>query len=238
MLPVATMTGSKSFQILPEDAEARKRIWLMLLGLAAIAIINIVMALLLSRSVADRMLLREAEVAQEFLISVLNTDGSEGVLFAEPTPSPALLSFANHLQNLPDVIRANIYSSDGFIRYSTEKNLIGVKFAGNRELENAFGGKLSTLLEEVTDNTKPEHLALNRTASNKLVETYVPVYGKSGNLACVVEFYRLPTRIEAAIADVSTIIWLASAVGALILFLAFYMFFIRTLPESAQDRPT
>ncbi len=222
--------------LVPHDVDGKRRISFMLLGLAAIGWISLVMAIVLNRSIAERLLIHEAEVSQEFLSSALRSEANEASLFAEPAPSPALAAFASYVQNMPDVIRANVYSPDGFIRFSTEKNIIGVKFENNPELAAAFAGRLSARLEEVSDNTKPEHLAVNRTGSGKLIEAYIPIVGRSGSIVSVVEFYRPPHRIEAVMTDISTIIRAASLIGGLIMFLAFYFFFIRNLPESANRK--
>jgi hypothetical protein len=225
------MAEKKALSFWPSDQASRLRLWLMLLCLATIALVGAVMTLLLNRSIADRMLIREAEVSQEFLVSALRADGAEeDSLFAAPAPSPSLVRLGVQLQNIPDIVRANVYSADGFIRHSTEPGLIGVKFAGNDDLREAFAGRLIARISEISDTTKSEHLAVNRTGSDALLEAYIPVFGKSGKLLCVVELYRLPGRIAAAMADVRTIVRAAWATGGLVLFLAFYVFFLRALP--------
>jgi hypothetical protein len=212
-----------------------RRLWPVILTFLVIAVVCTVTATMIERAMSAYILQREAEVAQEFLRSVLIAEDSFDKLFEEPVPSPALQSFGHHLEVLPEIVRANVYSPDGFIRFSTERNLIGVKFGDNPELQEAFAGHLVTGLEEISDNTKDEHLALNRTGSDTLVEAYIPVTDKAGRLAGVVEFYRLPTRVTSAIESARRIIWLVLAAGGLVLFLAAWLLLLRS-PQGGPFR--
>ena len=124
-------------------------------AIVAILIINAGLAFGLGRLVDDRILLREGEVAQEFLTSMVAAEASAAKLFVKPAPSPELTSFSNHVRHLPGIIRANIYSPDGFIRYSTEEQLIGLKFSDNPELTESFAGRLSADFAEATSDAKP-----------------------------------------------------------------------------------
>lgn len=189
-----------------------RRPWPLVTAAAAVAAIAAVSALFLSRETADRILLHDGRVAQEFLNSIVAADASGGKLF--DAAGPVLDSFASHAANLPGIVRANIYSPDGFIRYSTEPNLIGLKFVGNEELAASFAGELISKLAQVSDDDKPEHLALNRLSGEQLVEAYIPVSGGNGRIAAVVEFYKKPAAIKAVIADLTRLIWITAALGA------------------------
>jgi two-component system, NtrC family, sensor histidine kinase HydH len=208
--------------ILRKPSEFDIRIWFIVVSLVAIVAINAVLALVLNRYVAGRMVLREGEVAQEFLNSFIGAEALGGKLFETPGPSPALVSFSKHMRDLPGVVRANVYSLDGFIRYSTEPNLIGLKFDRNEELSESFGGTLVAKLENVSDGDKPEHLALNRFTGEELIEAYIPVSDGKGRIDAVVEFYKKPTAVKDIIGELTRIIWIAAAAGGLILFLALY----------------
>lgn len=196
------------------------RAWLLVVSLALIAAIHAALALLLTRTVTSRMLLREGEMAQQFLTSVVKAEDSGSHLFDQPAPSPALQSFSRHVENIPGTVRVNIYSPDGFIRYSTEKNFIGLQFPDNVELTEAVQGKLISKLDEVSDNDKPEHLAMNRFKGDQLVEAYIPVSNASGKVVTVVEFYREPQMVQQTVADIRRIIWAAAGLSGLILFIA------------------
>lgn len=209
-------------KLLSKRAEFDIRIWFITVSLVVIVAINVVMALALNNYVADRIVHREGQVAQEFLNSIINAEGSGETLFQTSEPGPALKSFSNHVRNLPGMVRANIYSPDGFIRYSTEANLIGLKFDSNPELTESLDGKLISKLERVSDDDKPEHLSLNRLDDEELMEAYIPISDAKGRVATVVEFYKKPLVVKEIISEITRIIWISAALGGLILFLALY----------------
>ena len=200
--------------------QAGPRLWLLVSSLALIAAVHAGLAILLTRTVTGRLLLREGETAQQFLNSVVKAEDSGGRLFDTPAPSTALQSFSRHVENLPGVVRANIYSLDGFIRFSTEKSLIGLQFRDNTELTEAAQGKLISKLDEVSDGDKPEHLAMNRFTGDELVEAYIPVSDASAKIVAVVEFYREPQMVQQTVADIRRMIWAAAGLSGLILFAA------------------
>ena len=199
---------------------ADMRIWLIAASILAIVAVNAVLALVLTRSVTDSLLMREGQVAQEFLNSIVASEGSADALFTAPVPSAALTSFGSHVRSLPGTVRANIYSPDGFIRQSTEANLVGLQFKDNEELASSFRGQIIAKLEEVSDSGKGEHLALNRMAGEEVVEAYIPVNGPGGEVVAVVEFYRSADVVKATVQSIGRTIWIAAGVSGLILLLA------------------
>ena len=207
-------------------AELKGRRWsakhlaLVLAGVAAILAVHVILLQLLSRSVTDGLLRREGIVAQEFLNSILAAEDSADKLFAQPQPSPALQSFGTHVRSLPGIVRANIYSPDGFIRHSSEANLVGVNFSDNKQLAQAFTGKIISVLEEIQASDKSEHLALTRLEGDHLIESYVPVNSPSGGVVAVVEFYRKDSWIGPMVADMNRGIWIAGGLCSVIFALA------------------
>lgn len=189
-------------------------------ALVAILAVHAVLALVLSRSLTETLLEREGKVAQEFLTSILSAEGTADKLFDTPAPSPALESFAAHVQNFPGTIRANIYSPDGYIRHSTEPAFIGLQFGDNAELSESFRGKLISKLEEISASAKDEHLALNRMAGEKVAEAYIPVAAPDGRVVAVVEFYRKAEIVEDTVRAMTNKVWLAAGISGLILFVA------------------
>lgn len=196
------------------------RIWLIAASILAIVAVNAVLALVLTRSVTDSLLMREGQVSQEFLNSIIAGEESAARLFDPADQGAALASFGMHVRSLPGTIRANIYSPDGFIRHSTEPNLLGLQFLDNAELAMSFKGQIMAKLEEVTDSGKGEHLALNRMAGEQVVEAYIPVNGPDGRVVAVVEFYRTAEVVKATVQSIGRTIWLAAGVSGVILFLA------------------
>ncbi len=197
---------------------------LMVIGVFAIAAAHYILAQILSQSITNGMLAREGQVKQEFLSSILEAERSAGDLFTQPGPSPALLSFGAHVRSLPGIVRANVYSPDGFIRHSTEANMVGINFSGNEELKEAFDGKITSVLETIHASGKPEHLALARLEGEKLIEAYIPVAGPDGKIVTVVEFYRKDTWIETLAADIERNLWIAAGISCVILVLLLLLY--------------
>lgn len=191
-------------------------LWFAAAGVIAIVAVNFVLANVLSRMVSERLLEREGQVKQEFLNSILAAEASADKLFAQPAPSAALLSFSTHVRSLPGIMRANIYSPDGYIRHSTEANLIGVHFGDNDELEESFKGRVTSAIETM-EADKPEHLALNLLAGDQLIEAYIPVLQPDGKVAAVVEFYRKDAWVQDTVSAIERSIWLAGGLSSLIL---------------------
>lgn len=207
--------GSKLRQLLP----------LLAIGIIAILGVNTLLSQRLSAAITEGLLAREGLVKQEFLSSILAAERGEGALFAQPRPSAALVAFGKHVRGLPGLVRANIYSPDGFIRYSTDANLIGVQFAGNPELTEAFAGKLISALEEKTSSNKSEHLALSQIAGEKLIEAYIPVRGQDGKIVTVVEFYRKDAWMAGLATNIERSFLLSAALCGTILAIALMLAF-------------
>ena len=186
-------------------------------GIAAIIAVNFGLSVVLSQSITERLLHGEGLVKQEFLNSILTAENSAGELFSPPAPSAALLSFSAHVRSLPGIVRANVYSPDGFIRHSTDPNLVGVNFSGNEELAEGFAGKISAVLETVDSSGKAEHLALNQLGGERLIEAYIPVKGPDGKVAAVVEFYQKDSVLKEMVSSLERSIWTAAALSSAIL---------------------
>lgn len=211
----------------PENAgtprkEFDLRVWFVVVSLAAILLINTLTAFLLSRYVAQSFINREGEVAREFLDSIVSAEDSASHLFDTPAPSPELQSFANHVRKLPGMIRAVIYSPDSYIRFSTDEKMIGLQFADNDELKEAFEGRIIASMEEAEESTKTEHVAFNLPQGEEVIEAYIPVRGTDGKVVAVVEFYSKPDALKAIISRVTLTIWVSAMLGGLLLFAALY----------------
>ena len=191
--------------------------WLSAIGVIAILGLAYGLSTLLGPAITAPLLAHEAQVKQEFLNSILAAEANAGSLFALPAPSPALTSFSSHVRSLPGIVRANIYSPDGYIRASTDPNLIGLQFGVNEELADAFGGKITSALETPSGDVKSEHLALNQVSGEELIEAYIPVAGPDGKIAAVVEFYQKGTWIRDTITLVDRAMWLLAGLSSVIL---------------------
>lgn len=191
--------------------------WIVIAALAVLAAVHGWLAYAIPKVLADHYLQREVLVSQQFLTGILAAEPGPGTLFAEPVPSPALASFAAHVRKMPGVVRANVYSPDGFIRHSTDPNLIGVQFAINRDLAESFGGRPMASILDAAEAHKDEHLALNVTDGSALLEAYIPVPDAAGRIAAVAEFYRKDPELAGVRAEARRLVWLAAAVNVLVM---------------------
>jgi hypothetical protein len=196
--------------------------WTAVASLAGILAINSVLVLVLISYITDQILKREGVVTQEFLQGIVTADDNHKKLFDSPGPSPALVAFAKTVERLPGMVRANVYSPDGFIRYSTEKNLVGVKFSENSELAESFAGELIVSFEKPSFDDKEEHLGLAQGFGDKLMEAYMPLRDDKGQMFAVIEFYRKSASLESMINGIAVKMWAAAALSAIALFLALY----------------
>jgi two-component system, NtrC family, sensor histidine kinase HydH len=204
--------------------------WFSIISLVAIIIVGSFVGWILTRYLTAQMLLRDAEVSREFLESIATTEKTRDYLqpFAPPPPADALMMFVGHLPALPDVVRANLYAYDRTILWSTESRIVGQKFEANDELDRAFTGEI--VIESgrlAIDQSKPEHVGLAKKAAetgfNYFVETYLPIRDKSGQkVLAVVEIYKFPRALIAAIDEGVFLVWMTSAGSGLCLYLAFF----------------
>ncbi len=201
--------------------------WLLAAGLVVVAAINGALAWLLTQSFTDSLLTREVAMSREYMQAIVNTENYSEVMFAKPAPSAALTRFSGFVENLPGVVRANVYSPDLFIRHSTEAKMIGLKFGHNDELVDAFNGTMTATFEEITANPKPEHLGLNQFAGRKFIEAYLPLHSKDGKTFAVIEYYSDAEDLLTELGRMKWIIAISELLAGLALLAALYGLFRR-----------
>ncbi len=118
-------------------------------------------------------------------------------------------------------MRANVYSTNRQIVWSTEHEMVGKTFNDNDELERALKGERITEINSL-DRHKSEHLALGE--NELFIETYLPIRlnDANRNVGGVVEFYKSPGGLNAALAGERRIIWLSGLGAALVVYMTLY----------------
>jgi two-component system, NtrC family, sensor histidine kinase HydH len=177
---------------------------------------------LLSDMLTERMLRREGEVSMEFIRNLLLTDGSAGFLQspADPELRERFLASMRHLSSMTEPMRANAFGPDGTVLWSTDTALIGRRYHDNEELQDALHGELVVHSGAMGGRRdKEEHQGLMTTY---YVESYVPVLHPEdpGTVLGVIELYKVPVKLSAAIRNAVLQLWLACAGSAVVLFLA------------------
>lgn len=197
--------------------------------LSSVIIIGIAVAhaWMISSFLTHHIFQREGELSRDFVQNILVADGSLDYL-ANPDDPELAARFANtakHIQNLTDLLRANVYQADGTVLWSSDAELIGRKFPDeNEELEEALQGELVIEAAHISEwlLEKEEHVGLDPDVAYFL-ECYIPVIDpKSGKTIGIVEFYRAPLALTQAIEQGRKQVWLAALASALALFVALY----------------
>lgn len=200
--------------------QARFRLtrWFALLGLLAIVIVGAICAALLSRFLAADILKRDAVVSMEFVQGVVQAQRAQGYFTGERPPDRQLVEFFDHIALMPAVLRANVFSRDRMIIWSSDPALNGRRFDGNPQLDSALDGRLEISVE--ARGSKNEHVFL-RNHPGGFVEFYLPVRGDAGVIG-VVEVYKAPQAIFESIDRGVRLVWTSAAAGGLFLYLVLF----------------
>lgn len=177
---------------------------------------------LLSSIMTERMLRREGQVSMDFIQNLLVTDRS-GDFLSNPTDPELKRRFLEsmaHLATMTEPVRANAFSAQGRVVWSTDSGLIGHQDQDNDELDEALTGKLvvhSGTLDRLTSD-KSEHVGL-AAQTRYYVESYIPVVDPlTRKVLGVIELYKVPLLLNASIRAALIELWVACAVSALVLF--------------------
>lgn len=200
--------------------------WFAWLSPVVIALTALANAWLISSFLSNHLFQREAAISREFVQNILLSDGSLEYL-AHPADAALAQRFRNsieHLSNMRDVLRANVFSADRSILWSSDRQLIGRRFADNDELEEAMTGELVVHAGRISADSrqKREHEGLNPSVEF-FVESYIPILrAGNGQVVGVVELYKAPLALTEAIRAGRLQVGLAALVSALVLYLTLF----------------
>lgn len=201
-------------------------LWFVAVSTGVVVLTQIVLGIVTASFLSDRFLQREGLVSQEFLENIVRAEGSGGRLFDAEIGRTDLQSFAKHILSMPGFLRANIYSPDGIVWWSSDSEMIGRSDPQNEELREAFAGELITELGDIAGDVKSEHGALPVGEDGQFIEAYIPVRDGAGRLISVVEFYKSPAALNELVRDARRVVWSVTAAGAILLF-ATFLFIVR-----------
>jgi signal transduction histidine kinase len=133
----------------------------------------------------------------------------------------------SQLKNLPGVVRIKVFRRDTTIAWSDDAALIGTHQTRHPgELQRALQGEIRT----VFDPLEQVVYAVGQLPPEPLIEFYVP-FSWAGPLAGnsrvdgVVALYRSPKELNVTILNGLLLLWLVTAVGGGILFLAIFVLY-------------
>jgi len=197
-----------------------------------------VSAVLLSRNVAERMVWRNAELAQEFLDSLVRMQQGDA-LFTRAHDPKGFEALFGELARMPGLVHTNVFDLQRRLVWSTNRAAIGQQTGPNDGLETALGGRLGleSKLLETTRFIKPEH-AFIPSAARDAVEVYIPVLDAQQRVVGVAELYMEPTRLILSVNETTGDIWLACAGSGLLTYLALVGLVMRADREIARQQRT
>lgn len=192
-------------------------------SLACIVLVSSVSAVLLSRFLVEQLLHRDAEVSLQF-VQTLTAVPQAAAFFGtrEPSGAAEMNALFERLRGMPDVLRANVYRADRSIIWSSNPAVVGSRFEMNPELDTALAGQLAVEADilEHRDYVKPEHV-FGGSLDGQFVENYIPVWNAAHEeVIGVVELYKEPKALFAAIQRGLRLIWLCAIGSGLALFAA------------------
>ena len=113
------------------------------------------------------------------------------------------------------IVSFKIWSDDGRILYSVDRDLIGDDYGVDDELESAIAGQV---ISSITELDKPEH-APERARWERLIETYAPVRKEgSQEVLAISEFYQLPADLESQIRSAQLQSWLVVGLATALMY--------------------
>lgn len=199
--------------------------WFSLLSLVSVAAISAVSAVLLSNFLTNRMLNRDAVLTMEFVQSIILAEGAVSY-FTDPEvggEGKDLEELFYHFVQMPDVLRANVYSRNRVVIWSSESSLAGKKFEKNPGLDVALAGEL---MVESGAVRKEEHAGddlRDGTTAGSFIETYIPIRGaQAGPVIGVVEIYRTPNALFETIRTGQMLIWGSAFAGGAFLYVVLF----------------
>lgn len=198
--------------------------WFAVAALVTITLLAVAMGALLNRFITQRLLWQQAVLTSEFVHSLVLAEKSLQSYFEDPSrglDAETELAF-KHIAALPDMLRANVYDPARHMIWSSDRDLVGRTFGPNEELDRALGGEVVTAIDDEHEQAKSEHAGLARPEA-MFVEIYVPVRSQQGGkVLAVIEFYKNPRPLMAALSQLKTYIALGSTACGVLLFLALY----------------
>ncbi|MFD2642653.1 sensor histidine kinase [Pseudomonas japonica] len=217
--------------------------WFSLISLAVIGTVAVALGSVSSQFVISESVHRDALLTSQFLQAIASAevrhvslpnvrtmgellDPRQDHSFADVDPvdrAAARWEFLDHIEHLPDVILANIYAPDRTVIWSSNPELIGVKIHADADLEQAFISK--TAVSASYHSVEKGRMEQKFVVPPKFIfiENYIPLFDADGNnVTAMVEIYKEPNDLIDRIQRGLLLIWLATAVGAGLIYLGLY----------------
>ena len=118
------------------------------------------------------------------------------------------------------VVRVKIWSREGLLIYSDEKEQIGQRFPDDEELQEALAGKIVSVVSPEKEENEDE-----RERYGRVFEVIIPLLPADSNqVAGAYEIYQDMDVLEPGIAKMRYFVWVSIGLGFLILYGSLYAF--------------
>lgn len=217
--------------------------WFSLISMAVIGTVAVALGAVSTRFVIEESVQRDALLTAQFIqaiasaevrhVSIPNVrtmgellDPLQDKDFPDVNPqarADARGEFLDHIEHLPDVILANIYSLDRRVIWSTNPELIGTSIHADEDLDRAFNQKIpvSASYHGVEEDRAEQKFVV--PPQYIFIENYIPLFDAEGkNVTAMVEIYKEPKDLIARMERGMVLIWLATALGGGLIYLGLY----------------
>ncbi len=184
-------------------------------------------ATFISDFLAKNLLARDAVDSQHFLQSIFNSKGNLNLSVAPPVDLNPVNPFdLNYIAAMPDVLRANFYTPERRVAWSTSRDLVGKRFGTNHELDRALRGQLVFKVQKLNEGIKAEHMQFG--GNDYAVENYLPIWDRDHRRVIgVVEIYKSPTELFVTIEEAHRLVWTGAVLAGLLLYISLFWIVFR-----------
>ena len=201
--------------------------WFSVFSLLAILLIGALSGYMLLRFLGEHLLERDAVVSMEFIQSLSRINDPEPYFRGSENPNDRnqLQEFFKHITLIPDVLRANVYSKNQTIIWSSDEEMIGKRFDDNDELADALKGHLifeyeSRDLSDPVDKIEHAYLPDDVTA---FMENYIPIWDQEQQeVVGVIEMYKAPRALFMALYQGKWLVIVISLISGVVLYLLLF----------------
>lgn len=158
----------------------------------------------------------------ELLAPYAEQGSSDSVVVVDERIKKTRNEFLDHISHLPDVLLANVYTSDRIIIWSTNPELIGKSIPDNHELEEAFNTKSRVASSYIKVDNKRIEQQFRWLPEELYIENYIPLLDIEDKVMSVVEIYKEPKDLNARIQRGYVVIWQAVALGGVLIYLGLF----------------
>lgn len=210
------------------------------ISLLCVVVTALASATLLSKYVAERMIRHNAELARDFVGSLMRMHQGDQ-FFVNRNDTRGIESLFVELSRMPGLGHANVFDTARRVVWSTNEGAIGKDAGANGELDHALAGQLEVESEllEASSFIKPEHAFLRDNARDA-IEVYIPVRASAtgDGVVGVIELYMLPEGLISDVHEMTRFVWIACVLSGLVTYLALVWLVMQADRQIAQQQRT